>query len=464
MAFDANKPEDQGYLADFPPEMREQLRALIHDELVNAGLLKGLEPGNAVGNVAINNGTLNQNLNAAMLEGKSAKDFSLTGHTHVTATPSSNGLMSNTDKVKLDSVHTGAEVNQNAFSNINVNGTVIQSDNKTDTLMLAAGSNITLTPDAANDRITIGLSGTVDSANVAGRLSGARTIALGGKVKAGGVAFDGTRNIELNVTSVTADSCTGNAGTASRLNGARLIRLEGNTRGETYFDGSGNVIINTTTEVAQRVEDMSSRNGFKTLVQACMAGNDFFRIGVGGDNDAGYAEVATGDNANEAIYVRQYTGAFQNLIRTLTLLDGNGNSTFPGHIWAQGFHGHADSASNANTLGWQSLQWILEQINAAKTGIIASNLAQNGWVKFANGLIVQWGTIPRASDGLRTVYYPISFSQTPFTLSISRQGNESKPAALEGNALLARKINAREFKILYATVEYYPVDYIALGI
>ena len=464
MAFDANKPEDQGYLADFPPEMREQLRALIHDELVNAGRIKGLEPGNATGNIAINNGALNQTLNAALLEGKSSGAFALSGHTHPTATTSSDGLMSNTDKVKLDSVNTGAEVNQNAFSNVDVNGTVIQADNKTDILMLAAGSNITLTPDAANDRITISLSGTVDSANVAGQLSSARTIALGGKVKAGGVAFDGTRNIELDVTSVTADSCTGNAGTASRLNGARLIRLEGSTRGETYFDGSGNVTINTTTDVAQRVEDMSYRNGFKELVKACMALNDFFRIGVGGNDNGGYAELATGDDGNEPIYVRQYTGVFQNLIRTLTLLDGNGNSTFPGHIWAQGFHGNADSASNANTLGGQSLQWILNQINAAKTGLIAGNLAQNGWVKFANGLIVQWGTIPRASDGLRTVYYPISFSQTPFTLSISRQGNESKPAAQEGNTLLARKINAREFKILYAAVEYYPVDYIALGI
>ena len=185
MAFDESKPEDQGYLADFPPEMREQLRALIHDELVNAGRIKGLEPGNATGNIAINNGALNQTLNAALLEGKSSGAFALSGHTHPTATTSSDGLMSNTDKVKLDSVNTGAEVNQNAFSNVDVNGTVIQADNKTDTLMLAAGSNITLTPDAANDRITISLSGTVDSANVAGQLSSARTIALGGKVKAG---------------------------------------------------------------------------------------------------------------------------------------------------------------------------------------------------------------------------------------------------------------------------------------
>lgn len=464
MAFDENKPEDQGYLADFPPEMREQLRALIHDELVNAGLLKGLEPGNAVGNVAVNNGVLNQNLNAAMIEGKSAGAFALTGHTHPTVTTSSDGLMRSPDKVKLDSVHTGAEVNQNAFSNINVNGTVIQADNKTDTLMLAAGSNITLTPDAANDRITISLSGTVNSANVAGRLSSARTIALGGKVKAGGVAFDGTRNIELDVTSVTADSCTGNAGTASRLNGARLIRLEGNTRGETYFDGSGNVTINTTTDVAQRVEDMSYRNGFKELVKACMALNDFFRIGVGGNDNGGYTEFATGDDGNEPIYVRQYTGVFQNLVRTLTLLDGSGNSIFPGHVWAQGFHGHADSASNANALGGQSLQWILNQIGAAKTGIIAGNLAQNGWIKFANGLIMQWGTIPYGTDVLQTVSYPIAFSQTPFILNTSRNGNESKPGALEGNTLLARKVNAREFKILYADVERYPVEYIALGI
>lgn len=407
MAFDVNKPEDQGYLADFPPEMREQLRALIHDELVNAGLLKGLEPGNAIGNVAVNNGTLNQNLNAALLEGKPAEAFSLTGHTHPIVTPSSNGLMSNADKAKLDSVNTGAEVNQNAFSNINVNGTVIQADNKTDTLMLAAGNNITLTPDAANDRIIIALSGTVDSANVAGKLLSARTITLDGKIKAAGIGFDGTQDIILDVTNVEADSCTGNAGTASKLNNARVIRLIGSTRGETYFDGSGDVTINTTTDVAQRAEDMSDRNGFKELVKACMAMNDYFRIGVGGDNNGGYAEIATCDDGNEPIYVRQYSGVFQNLIRTLTLLDGNGNSTFPGHVWAQGFHGHADSASNANALGGQSLQWILDQIRATS---VTGNVAQNGWVKFANGLIIQWGVI-KNGFGSHKVTYPIAFNK-----------------------------------------------------
>ena len=358
MAFDAQKPADQGYLADFPPEMREQLRAIIHDEIVNAGLLMGLIPGNAGGNIAVNNGSLNQNLNAAMLEGKSAEAFALMGHTHGAATSSSDGMMTAADKVKLNSINTGAEENQNAFSVVNVGGTLLQADNKTDTLTLTAGKNIALTPDAANDRIMIGLSGAVESANVAGKLSAGRTIAIDGKVNAAGVAFDGTRNISLNVTNVTADSCTGNAATANRLSTSRILRLTGNTSGEASFDGSGNVIIDTTTTSAQRVEEMSTRNGFKELVKACMALNDYFRIGVGGDNGGGYAEIATADDGNEPIVVRQYTGMFQKLIRTLTLLDGNGNTTFPGHVTAQAFHGNADSASNAAKLAGHSIEQI----------------------------------------------------------------------------------------------------------
>lgn len=61
----------------------------------------------------------------------------------------------NEEKTKLDGIATGAEVNQNAFSNVVVGNTTISADGKTDTLTLTAGSNITLTPDATNDKITI---------------------------------------------------------------------------------------------------------------------------------------------------------------------------------------------------------------------------------------------------------------------------------------------------------------------
>lgn len=59
------------------------------------------------------------------------------------------------DKNKLANIASGAEVNQNAFSNVKVGSTTIAADGKTDTLTLVAGDNITLTPDATNDKVTI---------------------------------------------------------------------------------------------------------------------------------------------------------------------------------------------------------------------------------------------------------------------------------------------------------------------
>lgn len=78
---------------------------------------------------------------------------------------SGKGLSTNdyttTEKNKLSGIESGAEVNQNAFSNITIGSTTIAADTKTDTLTLVAGSNVTITPDAANDKITIAATDTV---------------------------------------------------------------------------------------------------------------------------------------------------------------------------------------------------------------------------------------------------------------------------------------------------------------
>jgi hypothetical protein len=60
-----------------------------------------------------------------------------------------------TEKNKLNGIASGAEVNQNAFSNIAVGSTTIAADSKTDTLTIVAGNNITLTPNATSDTLTI---------------------------------------------------------------------------------------------------------------------------------------------------------------------------------------------------------------------------------------------------------------------------------------------------------------------
>lgn len=72
------------------------------------------------------------------------------------------------------------------------------------------------------------------------------------------------------------------------------------------------------------------------LVYANMADNDFFRLRVGGTTNSGYVEIATADDGTEPIYVRQYSGVFTTLTRTATLLDGSGNTSFPGRVTANG--------------------------------------------------------------------------------------------------------------------------------
>jgi hypothetical protein len=95
------------------------------------------------------------------------------------------------------------------------------------------------------------------------------------------------------------------------------------------------------------------------LVRGNMADNDQFRILVGGTaTNAGYVEIATADDGTEPIHVRQYTGVFSSLTRTATLLDGSGNTSFPGTVTAPTFSGAlsgnastATTAVNLNGLG-----------------------------------------------------------------------------------------------------------------
>jgi len=96
------------------------------------------------------------------------------------------------EKTKLSGIEAGAEVNQNAFSNIKVGTTTIAADSKTDTLELTAGTGITLTPDATNDKVTVSVAS-------APKLTTARTISLSGDVS-GSTSFNGSANVTITAT------------------------------------------------------------------------------------------------------------------------------------------------------------------------------------------------------------------------------------------------------------------------
>ena len=73
-------------------------------------------------------------------------------------------------------------------------------------------------------------------------------------------------------------------------------------------------------------------------IYGTMGASDHYRIiGASTGEDRGYLELATSDNGNEPIYVRQYANSGTSfdstkLKRTLTLLDGSGNTFLPGNL------------------------------------------------------------------------------------------------------------------------------------
>ena len=60
-------------------------------------------------------------------------------------------------------------------------------------------------------------------------------------------------------------------------------------------------------------------------------------------------------------------------------------------------------------------------------GIVAALLEQNGYVKFANGLILQWGVInaPAFPDEGQPVTFPIKFSKIPSVITAINQAKNS---------------------------------------
>lgn len=102
-----------------------------------------------------------------------------------------------------------------------------------------------------------------------------------------------------------------------------------------HVDGDIGVIGNVTADGTIYFQGLSGGNERNLLYQQ-MADNDMFRIRCGGPSNQGWVEIATADDGTEPIYVRQYTGVFSSVTRTLTLLDGSGNTICPGNLLTNG--------------------------------------------------------------------------------------------------------------------------------
>ncbi len=172
--------------------------------------------------------------------------------------------MTSTEKTKLSGIASGAEVNQNAFSKVTVGSTTVSAGAKTDTLTLAAGSNVSITPDATNKKVTIAATNTTYTAGTGISFSGTtinhsnsvtagtaqgdanKTLTYGGTFTVPTVTYDAQGHITgKGTTTMTMPaaptSVSGNAGSATKLQTARNIQTNLASTSAASFNGTANI-------------------------------------------------------------------------------------------------------------------------------------------------------------------------------------------------------------------------------
>jgi hypothetical protein len=179
-------------------------------------------------------------------------------------------ILTSAERTKLSGIAEGAEVNQNAYSTIRVNGNDISADSKADTFELRAGANISLTPDIDNDAVSIAVTGIAldghvhSFSEIENKPTTLAGYGISDAVKSSEVVSTATANKVLKLDSngnLPAD-VAGNSATASKLENSRTIELSGDVSGSVGFDGSGNVNIVTA------IADNSHKHTMANIVDA----------------------------------------------------------------------------------------------------------------------------------------------------------------------------------------------------
>lgn len=245
-------------------------------------------------------------------------------------------------------------------------------------------------------------------------------------------AIDGMTVATANTLSTSRNFTIGN--TTKSFNGGSNVSWSLSEIGAIPLSGSS--------ELTGNLEFANSGTAFRGMI-GMIADSDYWRVGGAATaSNAGYLEIATGDDQNEPIYVRQYSGKFSSLARTATLLDGNGNTSFPGMVTADSFARSGGASSSWGSIdvtgsknGWQGVHfkdygyiWMVR--NDGYTGMWKNG----GSAVFAfdqNGSLAT-GSVPWS----RLTSVPSSFTPSaPHTNSVSGSGAPAVNAVADANTI-----------------------------
>lgn len=286
-----------------------------------------------------------------------ADTLELAAGTNITLTPDATN-----DKV---TVATTAEVNQNAFSNVKVGSTTVSADTKTDTLTLVAGSHVNLTASSSDDSVTIGvdMTHTHDASDI---VSGILPAARGGTGNGNGLIQIGQKSGEAIGTGATSE-------------GYRTIA------GGQYSHAEGDRTTASGTD--------SHSEGFSTTSSGSHSHAEGYYAeasGNFGSHGEGYRTTASGDYGSHAEgHQTTASGAYGSHAEgTLTVASGAQGSHAEGHATiAAGESQHVfgvynvSDTTNAEIVGWGTATTRKNIRTLGRTG--------NEWIA---------GTLTQASD------------------------------------------------------------------
>ena len=245
--------------------------AVVKEDITGLGIRS---EDTKVANLTANTGKVVTSLsNNTTLGTTDVKNLTLDGITPVEGGYVSNGdtlasAFSALDAAVKNAVAGGGEVNQNAFSNVKVGSTTIAADTKTDTLELAAGTGITLTPDATTDKVTIKVTDNTyaDKSHLHGNLTNDGKIG----VSAGKVVTTSTNGTLIASDAISTDNVP--SLNASKINAGTfdVARIPNITLSKVTDSGTAAAANVATGAIA----DASTDNGLVTAAQvATYVGN-----------------------------------------------------------------------------------------------------------------------------------------------------------------------------------------------
>jgi hypothetical protein len=283
-----------------------------------------------------------------------------------------NLYLTSAERTKLSGIATGAEVNQNAFSNVAVSGqTTVAADAKTDTLTLVAGTGVTLTTDAGADSITIAASGSSSNSF--------ETIAVAGQSSV--VADSGTDTLTLAAgtgITITTDASTDTVTITNSATGANAFgnvavagqtTVAADTTNDTLTIAAGTGISLTTDATTDTV----------TITNSATGANAFGNVAVTGQN------TVAADSTNDTLTLVAGTGI------SITTDDVNDNITITNSVTAPNTFGTIEVSGQSAVVADSTTDTLT--LAAANTNVIITTNATTDTVTFGLGTDIVTGSV-----------------------------------------------------------------------